>query len=217
MPQITKITPQKNQQRFNVYIDGQFAFGVSKFTLLQKGLKEQKQVSQKVIDEVIKKEKTSKFMDLANNFLSVRPRSEKELKDYLTRKISQIEQVKFHEAAGSPIIERVVKTLKRYGYIDDKSFAKWFVKSRLNSNKKSVRLIKLELKRKGVPSQLIESLKFPASQDKKSAVSLVQKKVERWQKLKPLEYKKKFYAYLLSRGFEYDTINDAFAFYKEKR
>ena len=56
MPQITKITPQKNQDRYNVYIDNQFAFGVDKIIFVEKGLKEGKEISRKDIDEIIKKD-----------------------------------------------------------------------------------------------------------------------------------------------------------------
>ena len=217
MPQITKITPQKNQDRYNVYIDNQFAFGVDKIIFVEKGLKEGKEISRKDIDEIIKKDKIAKFLDLANAFLSMRPRSEGELKEYLAKKISKTEQVKFYEAAKSPIIAKVLAVLKKYGYIDDKSFTKWYVSSRLKTNQKSVRMIKYELKKKGISGEILEKLDFSVSQDRKSAINAVQKKIERWQKLTPLEFKKKFFSYLLLRGFDYETINETFAFFRQKR
>lgn len=148
VPRITNITPQKNQGRYNIYIDDQFAFGISGTTLLEKGLKVGKEISNKELDEITGKDKISKFIDTANVFLSVRPRSEGELREYLTKKISKIEQVKYYEASQSPIIEKVLNTLKKYGYINDKSFTEWFVRSRLKSNQKSISFIKLELKKK---------------------------------------------------------------------
>lgn len=217
MPQITRITPQKNQGRYNIYIDNQFAFGINETIFLEKGLRVGQEISKKELDEIITKDKISKFLDLANAFLSVRPRSEGELKEYLAKKISKTEQVKYYEASHSPIIGKVLAVLKKYGYIDDKSFAKWFTLSRLKSRPKSIRLIKFELKRKGVAPQILESLNFSPTQDKNSAIKSVQKKIDRWRKLPPLEYKKKFFSYLITRGFNYETINEAFAFFEEKR
>lgn len=216
MPTVTRISPQKDKTRFNIFIDEQFAYGISVVNLVKYGFKIGSPVSPEVTKRILKEEVLAKYLDLSNRFLSVRPRSQKELEDYLSRKISLKEKVKFSEARQSPVVASVVKTLKKYGYINDKDFAHWYFNSRLKSNPKSIMLIKLELKRKGIGSDILESLKAQKNQDEKSAIKLIEKKQQRWQKLKPLEYKKKFYTYLYSRGFSYETINSAFAFFKQK-
>ena len=216
VPIITKISPQKKSGRFNLFIDGKFAFGITEFTLLENNLKENKNLSQAEVDKLLTKEKQSLYMDRASHFLSIRPRSEKEVVDYLIKKIAQDEGVKFSEASQSPLVGRVLKTLKKYDYINDSDFANWFLKSRLSSNPKSIKLIKLELKQKGITAEVLDTLNFKSNQDNKSAIKVVEKKVARWQKLPHMEYKKKFYAYLLSRGFDYDTVKEAFAFFAEK-
>jgi regulatory protein len=216
VPIISKISPQKKSGRFNLFIDGKFAFGITEFTLLENNLKENKRLSLSEIDKLLTKEKQSLYMDRASRFLSVRPRSEKEIMDYLIKKIAQNEEVKFSEASQSPLVGKILKKLKKYDYINDSDFAKWFLKSRLANNPKSIKLIKLELKQKGISASVLESLNFKSNQDDKSAIKVVEKKVARWQKLPAMEYKKKFYAYLLSRGFDYDTVKDAFAFFAEK-
>lgn len=216
MPTISRISPQKRSGRYNLYIDGKFAFGINEFTLVSNNLKENKNLSEAEMDKLLTREKQSLYLDRASRFLSVRPRSEKEVVDYLVKKIAKDEGVKFAEASGSPLVGKVLKTLKKYNYINDPDFAKWFLKSRLRSNPKSVKLIKYELKRKGIVSEVLETLKPAQDQDYKSALKLVEKKIVRWQKLSKLEYKKKLYAFLLSRGFDYDTVKEAFAFFAKK-
>jgi len=216
VPIITKISPQKKSGRFNLFIDGKFAFGITEFTLLANNLKENKSLTQEEVDKLLTKEKQSYYMDRASGFLAVRPRSEKEIIDYLVKKIAQNEGVKFSEATHSPLVGKILKKLKKYDYINDVDFATWFSKSRLANNPKSIKLIKMELKRKGVVPEVLENLNFKKNQDSKSAIKVVEKKVQRWQKLSSLDYKKKFYAYLLSRGFDYDTVKEAFAFFEEK-
>lgn len=216
MPIITKISPQKKSGRFNLFVDGKFAFGITEFTLLANNLKENKQLSQSDLDKLLTKEKQSYYLDRASSFLAVRPRSEKEVIDYLIKKIVKSEGVKYAEASQSPLVGRILKSLKKYDYINDSDFANWFLKSRLANNPKSIKLIKMELKQKGIKAEILKSLNFKSSQDNKSAIKVVEKKVPRWQKLPALEYKKKFYAYLLARGFDYDTVKEAFAFFGEK-
>lgn len=216
VPIITRISPQKKSGRYNIFIDGKFAFGINEFTLVANNLKENKSLSQAEVDKLQTKEKQSLYLDRASRFLSVRPRSEKEVVDYLISKIAKDEEVKFSEAAQSPLVGKVLKTLKKYSYINDTDFAVWFLKSRLRTNPKSIKLIKYELKLKGINPEVLEALKPKEDQDYKSALKLVEKKIVTWQKLPIPEYKKKFYAYLLSRGFDFDTTKEAFAFFQEK-
>ena len=90
MPEITSVESQKKQKnRFNIYIDGKFAFGadenvVAKFRI-HAGLK----LSATQVTNLVKESDQAKLMDQTLNFLSYRPRSEKEIRDYLTKRISK--------------------------------------------------------------------------------------------------------------------------------
>lgn len=216
MPTITAITPQKKSGRFNLFLDGNFAFGIESETLLSTNLKVGKIISAEAITEIVKKEQGTKLLDLATNFLSYRPRSEKEVKDYLTKKIAQKENIKFALAAQSPMIGQTIAKLKRYKYLDDREFAKWFVTSRTSSHPKGSMVIRLELKRKGIADDLITKTLSGLLNETDLAKKAVEKKVKRWANLPPMDFKKKFYVYLASRGFDYETIKDTFAFFKKK-
>lgn len=218
MPEITSIEPQKKKAgRFNIFLDGKFAFGVGEEAIIAGSLKEGKILSQDEIDRVLKKEEVVKLQDIAIRFLNFRPRSEKEIRDHLTRKIAQKESIKFSQAQDSPLIEPIISKLKKYKLINDLEFTKWFVESRIRSHPRSIRLIALELKRKGIDSALVESTLKKADNEKDLAIKAVSKKVKRWQKLPENEFKKKLYQFLLGRGFGFETIKETFAFLKEKR
>ncbi len=218
MPQITAISPQKKKSgRFNLFLDGKFALGIEGETLLAVGLKIGKVLSEEEISKIIKKEQGTKLLDLATNFLSFRPRSEKEVRDYLVKKISVRENIKFSQARQSPLMEQVVAKLKKYKYLNDLDFAKWFMASRTSSRPKGLALIKLELKRKGIVQEIIDKISASSPNEQNLARRAVEKKVKRWQNLPVMEFKKKFYQYLASRGFDFDTIRETFAFFTKKR
>ena len=86
MPQITKITKQKKRERFNVFLDDQFAFSLNNYTLLKNNLKVGKDIPQDQITNILAKEQRAQLTDLASRFLALRPRSEKEVKDYIAKK-----------------------------------------------------------------------------------------------------------------------------------
>ena len=218
MLKITSIEPQKrNKNRFNIFLNGQFAFGLSEFALLENQLKLGKNLSEKEIAQILKKEELAKLTDLAANFLSFRPRSEKEVINYLTKKISQRENITFSQAKQSQLIDHVLAKLKKYQYLNDYEFAKWFLQSRLRTKPKGINQIKLELKSKGIKSEIIESVLDHNINEVELAKKALLKKLKSWQKLSPVEFKKKVYQFLASRGFRFDTISEIFAFFEKKR
>lgn len=217
MPKVTDIAQQKKKERFNIFLDGQFAFGVSGFNLLKHNLKVGKVLKEEEIKKIISEDKSANLMEKSVKFLGFRPRTEKELKDYITKKIATFENVKFSQAAQSQQIEAIIKKLKHYKYINDREFASWYAKSRFRSSPRSKRLIAYELKQKGIAPNVLESIQNQSIDETKLAIKSIEKKVERLQKLQPAEYKKKFYQFLIARGFDWETIKEAFAFFNNKR
>lgn len=218
MLQITAIEQQKkNTQRFNVYIDGRFSFGTGLTNLLKNNLKIGKNLTGQEIEKIVASEETTKLLDLAVNFLSYRPRSEKEISDYLIKKISQRENIKFHEARESSVIATVIKKLKKYNYIDDREFARWFVESRTRTRPKGPNHIKIELLQKGIAKDLIEESLAQITNQNALAQQVLGKKWPRLRNLPVFEQKKKVYQYLASKGFDYDIIGETFAFFSKKK
>lgn len=217
MPQISKaflritaITPQKKKDRFNIFLDDKFAFGANLETIVKNNLKAGMLISVDKVNKVIGQEKSTKLLDLATRYLSYRPRSVKEVENYLASKIAKSEQIKFREAKESRQIPIIVQKLKRYKYLNDRQFAKWFFTSRQKSSPRGLSYVKMELKLKGISSDIIEGLAVRSS-ELELAKKAVAKKLKRWQAQPLLDFKKKFYSYLKTRGFSYDTIRELFA------
>jgi len=201
MPLITDIKPQKNKKRFNIYLDGQFAFGLSAEALTKAGLAIDKEISSKKVEELIKEDEFIKFYDRALKFLSYRPRSEKEIKDWFKKKMVGIETQKLIE-----------KKLRQYNYLNDEEFARWWIEQRTTFRPSGARLIALELRQKGVSKDLIAKLLdsyLAKDTEHEMAKRVVEKKMKSLRHLhKPVEIKQKLTAVLARRGFSWEIIRE---------
>lgn len=217
MPQISQIEPQKKKKdRYNIYIDGKFAFGISAELLLTYKLKLSQNLTEDEVKKIQSEETSSKLLDKALNFLSFRPRSEKEVRDFLAKKISKNEDISFGEAKESLVAETVIVKLKKYKYLNDKEFSTWWLSSRNRKSPKGRSLTKLELSGKGIDKNLIEDLISKGPQERVLAKRAIAKKLKNWHKLETIELKKKVYQYLASRGFTFEVIKETFANLKKK-
>ena len=216
--QVTSVEPQrKRKDRLNIFLNGSYAFSLDTGTVLKNSIKKGRELSQKEIELLLRENETAKLVDLSLNYLSYRPRSQKEITDYLAKKIAQRENIKFNQAKESELIEGCLKKLTKYKYIDDLEFAKWWAESRERSNPKGARLIKLELLRKGVDRDVIDEILGKDLNQKELASKAIQKKLKAWKNLPSAELKNKAYRYLASRGFDYDQISETVAQLVKKR
>jgi len=87
MSEVTAIEPQKKKERFNIFVDGKFAFGLDAETLVKSGLKVGQEISEKEIEKLVFENEVRKLMEKALHFLSFRPRSESEVSQYLRRRL----------------------------------------------------------------------------------------------------------------------------------
>jgi len=217
VPKVTSVEPQKKKkERFNVYIDGRFAFGANLETILKYQIKSAKVFSEEQLSQIIRKEEISKLFDATLKFLSYRPRSQKEVEDYLIGKISKKENIKFSQAKESNLIAEVVSKLKNYKYLNDIEFSKWWINSRTRSSPRGKMILKSELFQKGIDREIIDDLINNIKNQKPLALKAIGKKLPRWQKLSNLEFKKKVYSFLISRGFDFDTIKEVVAQIEKK-
>jgi len=141
-----------------------------------------------------------KFYKAAIRFLSFRPRSEKEVSDYLTKK--QCEPL---------ISKRILESLKRDKFINDQEFLRWWVEQRTILKPKASRIIKFELKQKGISEELIndEGLMINDNLDFENALKLAEKKLRTiHDQTDRRKVQEKLGRYLAGKGFDWDTIKE---------
>jgi regulatory protein len=146
-----------------------------------------------------------KFYNKSLEFLSYRPRSEKEVRDRLEIK-NQKSKIKVDES----IIDKVIEKLKEKKFLNDEEFARGWIESRLRFKPRSLKLIKFELKQKGIKPEIIEKIMINDEglriNDLESAIKLVEKRIGRVKDLPKQKIYEKLGRFLASKGFGWDTI-----------
>ncbi len=207
MAKVTRIKAQKNKKRVNVYLDERYAFPLDADNLLQSGLKVGQELSEKEVEDLIFKNESQKLLDKSVRFLSFRPRSEKEIQDYLKKKKTL-----------PKLVVWVIKKLKEQRLIDDQAFADWWVEQRASFRPRGQRALMVELRQKGVaPIMAEETVKRLVKKELPLARKAVQKKMAVWQKLGEKELWQKLVSFLGRRGFSWETIRKVLAEIVEKR
>lgn len=209
MSRITSVEPQKkNPKRFNVFLDGQFAFGADEDLVIDKRLIVGKQINPEELEKLLFEAEVGKLMERMYSLFNIRSRSEKEVRDYL-KNLSFKRKIKDQEEISQVSIDMVVEKLKHKRLLDDKQFAlSWFAS---RSKKKGIQVIKGELFKKGISKEIIDSV-VETGQDTNSqeivAEKLLEKRLERFKNLSALDKKKKAYDFLMRRGFDYDLVKE---------
>lgn len=208
MAKITSVEPQKkNLHRFNIFLDGQFAFGADEDLVVDRRLVVSKEISDEDLEQILFEAEVGKLMERMYRLFNIRQRSEKEVRNYL-RNLSFKRKVKGKEEISDMVIDSLIDKLKSKRMINDEEFAKAWMESR--TRKYGLNRVKQELFSKGLGREVIEQvMDQPRGQDQEQlAKKLLQKKIERWKNLPNLEFRKKAYEYLLRRGFEYSVVKD---------
>lgn len=190
---ITDITPQVNSQnRFSVFIDGEFAFGISDFDLYTLRLSKGDEITEDKMAEIESVISIDKCKNYAVDLVSRKMYTEKEIRTKM-----------MHKEFSQTAIDSVIDILKEYGYINDEAYAAIYCEHYMQ--KYGVKKLEFELKNKGVSSEIIENALSGINNDD-TLEEMIRKKVG----TKELDYKEysKTVRYFLSKGFEYDVIQE---------
>lgn len=195
MPRITDITAQKRHTDiYNVIIDGKFVCGLGALELSSAGLKVGLELSDDDITQLVARSQGSKAFNAALRYLSYRPRSEHEVRDYLLRKDYDGE-----------LVETTLSRLKENSFVNDTAFAESWIRSRQASAPRSQRVLRMELVKKRVAKDVIESVLAEQGDDAElEALCSVAKK-----KLRLLRFsqdKQKLTQYLVGQGYAYSDV-----------
>jgi regulatory protein len=196
VPTITSIKPQRIQKRVNIYLDGKFGFGIDLENFLKLKLKIEQELTESEIEGIVKTAEFQKVSDNLLRFATLRPRSEKEIHDWLRRK-------EVHESIHQKLFDR----LNRLDLIDDKKFAVWWVEQRNAFKPKPKRILNIELKIKGIKKEIIdEAVNQNPVNEENIARELLEKRAYKWSKLPFREASQKMSEFLARKGFDWDII-----------
>lgn len=205
---ITALEPQMNNpERINLYVDGRFLLGVNAAIVLQMGLRLDQELSPSQLDLLQSEEVEQRAVDRALNYLSYRPRSREEVRRYLRRKETPPE-----------IIEAALARLDRLDFVNDRTFAGFWIESREQFSPRGARALKNELRMKGVERDVVDEM-VNDEQDEERALRAGRKKAIALANAPNIDFatfRNRLGSFLQRRGFGYQvTTRTVRALWKE--
>lgn len=195
MATITDIKPQaRNKSRVSVFVDGEFFGGMEKLTAMQYRLRVGAEVDPDRLAEAAGESERASAFERAAIYLGARPRTQKEIADYLTGK-----------GYAPDAVDATVQKLQAYGYIDDVAFCRAYVEE--YKHKAGARKMECELKAKGVSAAVIDEVL--SALDEQESVRAATALAEKYLRSHAFDARK-LTAFLLGKGFDYDTVRAAF-------
>jgi regulatory protein len=187
---ITAINLQKkNQNRFNIFINGEYAFSLSRE--LAQTLNCGDPVDASRVEHLKQADAPARAFFRALYFLNFRPRSRIEVERYLDDK-------GFLKDAVRDALTR----LEDLGYLNDHEFARMWIENRCRLNPKGAYVLREELRQKGIREKIIRELLVNLD-ERELAWKAAAPKLRRMKTLEKKEFIKKLGAFLSRRGFSY--------------
>ena len=198
---ITALEPQANNpDRINLFVDGRFLMGVNAVIVLQMDLRLEQELSTEQLEQLHSEEVEQRAVDRALNYLSYRPRSREEVRRYLKRK-----------ETPPDIIESALARLDRLDFVNDRTFAGFWIESREHFSPRGARALKNELRMKGVDRDVVDEL-VSDEQDEERALRAGRKKATMLVHTPDIDYatfRNRLGSFLQRRGFGYQVVTKA--------
>ncbi len=192
---ITALTEQKNNHtRVNVFLNGEFAFGVTKTIGIQLHLGQE--LSEKEILEWQEKDRFEYGYQRIQPFLLYRPRSIAET----SRKLEIL-------GIAPSISEKILERAQKERLLNDMQFSQLWVENRVAFHPRGKRLLSYELRKKGIADELIQDATSGIDEEK-MALHAAEKYLKHLEKADWKSFQIRLGGYLQRRGFNYDVIRE---------
>ena len=194
---ITAITPQqKNPQRVNIYLDGEFAFGLA--AVVAAWLRVGQELGEERIASLKMQDEREIVYQKALHFLSYRPRSSAEVRQNLSKR-----------GISEALIEEILNRLQNTGLVNDETFAQAWVENRNTFRPRGKSALRMELRRKGLSDEIVQSVLDTQVNDAALALEAARRYARRLSGLEWPEFRQKLSGFLARRGFLYTTLAPA--------
>ena len=185
---------QRNPQRVNVFIEGEFAFGLERITAAW--LKVGQELSDQKITELKDQDNQEVAYRKALRFLEHRPRAENEIRRNLGKK-----------GISEEVINQVIERLVRNGLINDEQFAEMWIENRNEFRPRSRKALAIEMRQRGISREVIDqALSGHDINEEELAYQAAVKQSRKYNNLERMEFRRKLFGFLARRGFGYEII-----------
>jgi regulatory protein len=183
---------KKNPDRVSVYLDEEYAFGVSR--IVGAWLHIGQILSDEKIADLRQQEAQEAALQKALLLLSYRPRA-----------VAEIRQKLAEDGFEDKVIATVLERLRSNGLLHDEAFANTWVENRTAFRPRSRKMLAYELRRKGVAEETIEQALDTTEADSELAYQAAARYVRKLTAADWEEFQRRLLAFLARRGFSYGT------------
>lgn len=207
---ITEVRTQKRREtRRSIFVNGEFAFGVSEEIYVKYALYTGRVVTPEFIEEVLRQDELYRAKSYALRYLTRRMRSEQEIESKLKEK-------------GFPpeTVTETVRFLAEYNLIDDEEFARMFVNDQLLRRPVGRRRLDAELRRKGIGKESADRLleaRLTDDEELKNAMAAAEKKAPNIRKADPRKWEQSMANFLAGRGFGWGVVAKVIETFRQRR
>ena len=185
---------RRRRERVNVYLDGAHAFSLT--LTLAASLQTGQQLDAAGIAQLQDADERARAIDQAARFLGRRPRSVAEVR-------RKLQQKGFADGASAAALDHMTQQ----GYLDDHTFARFWVEDRLRFRPMGQRALRYGLRQKGVDAEVIEAA-LAGLDSAAAARRAAHNQLRRWRQLTHDELRRKLWAFLQRRGFAGDLCRE---------
>lgn len=181
----------KNPNRVNVYVNGKYDFSLDVVQVVDLRIKVGQELSEERRLELKNASEYGKLYQRALEWVLSRPRSRKETRDYLQKKV-------YEKKLDKNYIDSIIEKLVEKKYIDDTKFAEWYVQNRFVKKGVSRKRLKMELMKKGVNKEIIDE-SIDGRNDEEEIKKIIARKRRKYDD-------EKLISYLCRQGFSYQQV-----------
>ncbi len=217
----------KNLNRVNVFVDGRFSFSLDVAQVVEFKLKVGQEISEEELEKLQSASEFGKLYQRTLEWVLMRPRAEKEVREHLFRKLktsssdslasahrygrSFAQALPVGRARSSEDIsefsDTIIERLVSKGYLDDLKFAEWYAENRFVKKGISKKRLSMELKKKGISNEIVEKV-LDARDDEEEIKKIIAKKRDKYTDEKLIQY-------LCRQGFSYQLAQNLVQTYEK--
>ncbi len=187
----------KNPNRVSIFVDGKYTFSLNLDELLNTKLKNGQELTSSELKKLQQLSSDGKLSMRAFEWLMIRPRSARELTDYLRKK-----------QAGDELTQKILIDAQKRNYQNDTAFAKWWVDQRRSGKQRSARYITQELASKGVEREIITEV---LADNETSDIDTLRILVVKKRRSARYVDDQKLIEYLARQGYSFSLIKEVLA------
>lgn len=202
---ITGLSYAVNGNEVDVYLDNSLSSRLLLDSIAEYKLYKGKELNSDEFERIIAKDIELRLFKKAINYISIRPRTESEIKYYFSK-----QKILPDNANKEIVIQGIIERLKSNKYLDDEKFCEWLIENRINCSFKSRAEVKNEMMHKGISSSIIgiQIDKFyPEEKEQEIFETIFEKKYGEITNIDK-KTKLKLFNYFQRRGFNYSIIKD---------